>query len=426
MRILWLSNSPMVQSGYGEQTKLFTSRIRDMGHDVAIAANFGIQGITTFWDGMPVFPAQAHNATISTFARHHKADWTIVLYDSWVLKPDEWDDDLQRVAVWAPVDEWPPPVAVVDVLKHRKIQPIAMSRFGEHWLKKAGLDPLYVPHGVDTQVFRPLENGRKDAREVLEMPEDAFVVGMVAANRGWSLHACRKAFPQAFDAFARFAQKHDDVYMYCHTQAQPAPPGMDLVMCARAMGIPEDRIAFPPDVAWHLHVMDNHFVAGMMNGFDVLLNPSMSEGFGIPIIEAQACGVPVIASNHSSMPELTQSGWLVQGDKWWDGSQMAFGISPSVADIVHLLEEAYKNRGNQKLKDGAVEFAQTYDADRVAELYWKPALEALEHPAEIKPFKPNRAMRRQKPSVKERRRLNAEGIALDAEIGKLEREVYER
>jgi glycosyltransferase involved in cell wall biosynthesis len=396
MRILWLSNSPLVQSGYGEQTKMFTPRIRDLGHEVAIAANFGIQATTTVWDGMPVYPAQAHNATVSTFARVHQADWVITLYDTWVFKPKDWDDDLEHVAMWAPVDEWPPPVPVMEVLRHPKVRPIAMSRFGEHWLRKAGLDPLYVPHGVDTAVFRPLEDGRQVARQILEMPDDAFVVGMVAANRGWSLHACRKAFPQAFDAFGQFARRHDDAYMYCHTQATPAPPGMDLVMCARAMGIPEDRIAFPPDVAWHLHVMDNQFVAGVMNGFDVLLNPSMSEGFGIPIIEAQACGVPVIASDHSSMPELTQSGWLVSGDRWWDGSQLSFGIMPSVDSILERLEEAYENRGNQALRDDAFEFAQTYDVDRVTETYWRPTLEALEGPREVGPIASNGLNRQQR------------------------------
>ena len=395
MRILWLSNSPMVGSGYGEQTALFAPRLRDMGHDVAIAANFGIHGATTFWDGMPVFSAQQHNETISTFARHWKADWVITLYDSWVFKLDDWD--VEKIAMWAPVDEWPPPVAVVEVLKNQKIQPIAMSRFGEHWLKKSGLDPLYVPHGVDTKVFKP--GDRAAAREVLEIPEDAFLVGMVGANRGWSKHACRKAFPQAFDAFAQFAARHDDAYLYCHTQAQPGAnsSGIDLVLMSRAMGIPEDRLAFPPDVAWHLHVMDNQFVAGVMAGFDVLLNPSMSEGFGIPIIEAQACGVPVIVSDHSSMPELCQSGWLVSGDRWWDGAQMGFAIMPSVDSILEKLETAYENRGKQLIKDAAVEFAQTYDADRVAEKYWAPVLESLERPKEVPPLA---HIKRQGPKVR--------------------------
>jgi glycosyltransferase involved in cell wall biosynthesis len=376
----------MVASGYGEQTALFVPRIRDMGHDIAIAANFGIQGTTSFWDKIPVFSAQNYNSTVSTFWRHWKADWVITLYDSWVMQPEKWDEDL-RMAIWAPVDEYPPPIGVLNVLNHQNVRAIAMSRFGEHWLRKSGLDPLYVPHGVDTSVFKPFPpEERLKARGVLEMPEDAFIVGMVGANRGWSQHAPRKSFPQAFDAFAEFARNHDDAYLYCHTQAQPASPGIDLILLARAVGIPEDKLAFPPDVAWHLHVMDNSFVAGIMNAFDVLLNPSMCEGFGIPIIEAQACGVPVITSDHSSMPELTQSGWLVSGDRWWDGGQMGFAIMPSVASIVERLEEAYEDRGNLKRREDAREFAMTYDVDRVAEVYWKPALEALGQPTEVGPL----------------------------------------
>src|SRR5205823_2035716 len=37
---------------------------------------------------------------------------------------------------------------------------------------------------------------------------------------------------------------------------------------------------------------------------DVLLYPSLYEGFGLPILEAMACGCPVITSNISSMPEV--------------------------------------------------------------------------------------------------------------------------
>ena len=88
---------------------------------------------------MPVFSAQAHNATVSTFARHWKADWVIC---SLRLVGDEarrvgrhQDGDLGaggRVA---------PSAGVIETLKHEKVRPIAMSRFGEHWLNKASLTP---------------------------------------------------------------------------------------------------------------------------------------------------------------------------------------------------------------------------------------------------------------------------------------------
>lgn len=50
----------------------------------------------------------------------------------------------------------------------------------------------------------------------------------------------------------------------------------------------------------------------LMNGADVFLYPSLYEGFGIPVLEAMACGTPVVASNTTSLPEVVgDTGLLV-------------------------------------------------------------------------------------------------------------------
>jgi hypothetical protein len=102
---------------------------------VAIAANFGLQASATEWEGFQVYPANANwgNPTISTFAKHFQADLVIALCDAWVMKPDMWADDL-KMAIWAPIDHYPIPPAVLAVLQHEKVRPIAMSRDGEMWM----------------------------------------------------------------------------------------------------------------------------------------------------------------------------------------------------------------------------------------------------------------------------------------------------
>jgi glycosyltransferase involved in cell wall biosynthesis len=50
---------------------------------------------------------------------------------------------------------------------------------------------------------------------------------------------------------------------------------------------------------------DKTTLVSLYNAADVLLSPSLYEGFGLTVLEAMACGTPVIASNVSSLPEVT-------------------------------------------------------------------------------------------------------------------------
>jgi glycosyltransferase involved in cell wall biosynthesis len=249
-------------------------------------------------------------------------------------------------------------------------RPIAMSLFGEKQLREGGLDPLYVPHGVDTNVMRPTDN-RAQAREALRIPEDAYVVGMVANNQGFA--PPRKAFPEAFEGFARFRKRHKDAFLYIHAEQSGVRNGLDLPVLAEMFGI-QDVIRFAPQTEMELGI-PQATMADVFSMMDVLLNPSYGEGFGIPIIEAQACGTPVIVTDWTSMPELCGAGWKVGGERWYDSGHGAFFLKPSVQHIASALQKAYEH--SDKMGQKARDFALQYDADLITEKYWKPVLEEL-------------------------------------------------
>jgi glycosyltransferase involved in cell wall biosynthesis len=377
-RLLWLSNAPWGGSGYAEQTALFVPRLAELGHDVAVLCNYGLQGQQTNYGGITCYPSDGYwgNVNLATFADLHRADQVIALCDAWVLNPDIWREGLQA-ALWAPVDHWPIPPAVLGVLNQKeRIRPIAMSRFGLEQMETFDLDPIYVPHAVDTEMFRPQPEIKDEVRDELGIPRDVFLAGMVGANVG-NRSLPRKAFDKALLAFSELARRHDDVWLYLHTQAKPQPhSGLELDRLAEVTRCPPGRVRFPHAEAFQLGI-PRQALAYTYQAFDVLLMPSLGEGFGVPLIEAQACGVPVITSDHSAMTELCGAGWLLAGDPAWDELQASFFIAPFIGQIVDALELAYEHAGDQELRDRAVAFAGDYDADLVTDRYWRPALDEL-------------------------------------------------
>ena len=121
----------------------------------------------------------------------------------------------------------------------------------------AGLEPLYVPHGVDTAVFRPLPQA--EARRSLGLPLDRFLVGMVAANHD---RPSRKALPPALEAFSRFVRRHRDALLYLHTARGDEPwshgNGVELNALIHSFGL-ERHVTFASacGAGWfHLRMLD--------------------------------------------------------------------------------------------------------------------------------------------------------------------------
>lgn len=375
LRILFNSNSVWSPSGYGQQAAEIVPKIKEEGYPLACIDFFGLEGGKLMIDGVLHYPKMQHAYGSDAMVHHGKdfsADVTFSLQDIWVLNPQ----DLVNVKRWipyVPIDHDPAPGPVLDKLKHA-YRIVTYSQFGQKALEVKGFNSVYIPHTVDTEIFRPV-NARKELKKTAGLPEDCFLWGMVAANKD---NPPRKSFQEVMDAFAVFLKKYPNSFLYLHT-IPDFPGGFPLREYAHFLGI-TDKVLYPSayDIAYKLQKSD---MMKVYNAMDVLLLPSISEGFGVPAIEAQSCGTPVVVNNFTSMPELVQN--HITGEvcdvlyKRFSHllSYVAIPNTKSIYDCVMRIKDSNRELMANAARDWIVE---NYDTKKVFQEKWKPFLEKVE------------------------------------------------
>ena len=382
MKILWWSNAPHANTGYGKQTRETVVRLQRLGHEVAVAANFGLYGSSIEWGGIPIYPVRSSPfdaALAGSYAKHFGADLVISLYDLWCLPEDTRQKLNKPWMALIPVDGEPIPPAVVR--RARSLEyPVAYSRHAKQLFDQAGVEAVYIPHGVDTGVFRPARD-REAVRAQLGVPPETYLVAMVAANKGYPP---RKSWPEALEAFARFYGEHSEARLYLHTTRKPhgsEREGVYFDSLLEALGLPRKAVTFADETEMMVGVPDEQ-MAMIYQASDVLLSPSMGEGFCLPVAEAQACGCPVVTMRCSALGEITINGiateplqrlWIPPLAYWW---QLA-----SVEKVYMALGAIYsrsRSTSSACAVAGISFIHQRYNWDMVMETYWKPILERIE------------------------------------------------
>ena len=150
-----------------------------------------------------------------------------------------------------------------------------------------------IPYGVDHDKFRPSESKELTRNKVCHhyyLKETPYFVHISETN--WArkntlglFEAFRKAKASRIPHNLLVVGKNDDVIW---NKAKKIP---GIVMCG---------------------YVTEELIIKIIQGADALLLPSLHEGFGLPLVESMACGVPAITSNVFSPPEIVKdSGLLV-------------------------------------------------------------------------------------------------------------------
>ncbi len=387
MRLAWVSAPAWANTGYGKVTRNFIQRMKYPEEKIVITTGGLQSGPFVEWQGIKHYPGNTverqkgdlYIGNLIPTMIDTKCDTVILHNDAWAFR------DIIREAAqnfitmtYSPIDGGnisPEETEAVASATER----IAMCHYVEKELAKVGLSSVYIPHGVDTKVYNPQD--KMQWRETFGIPKDEFVVGFVGTNI-----SKRKGQAEMFMGFKKAldAGKKFKVIMITNIDGL-AQGGYNLWRLADYVGLPRDMFLFPTAS----FSFTEQEMAGWYNSFDILVNISRGEGFGIPMLESMACGTPVIATDFSSMTELVGGSGILVPPKAIDIytlKNQALAISDY--DIFgeqlircidnHDLVKSMGKRSNQA--------AQKYDWDKVAPA-WDKLFKRIDSEGHFPPFK---------------------------------------
>jgi glycosyltransferase involved in cell wall biosynthesis len=219
-----------------------------------------------------------------------------------------------------------------------------------------------VPEGVATHFFLP-------AARRPERPRFRFL--MVGK---WE---ARKFCDGLLRAFTREFKPDEPVELYLQAHNQYVP-GFSLADRVAATGVSNEHaivLGSPCDLV---------ALRELYRSADCFVLPTRAEGWGLPILESMACGVPAIVTRYSApLAYVTDSnGYFINVARMVEARDAEFGVStglwaePDEAHLQHLMRQAFQNR-DERLAKGelATRDAQSFSWDGAA----RKAVQTTEH-----------------------------------------------
>ncbi len=237
--------------------------------------------------------------------------------------------------------------------------PLLLPAYRGDWRVQAYMRLVAASARRAAVVLTDSEASRRDILEHLRLAPDRVRTVYLAADEAY-----RPQLPDAVDAVRRRlglppryvlyfggfdVRKNLRAVFAAFAEAASHVPDVGLVVAGR---LPARDTAFTPDprrLADEAGVADRTVFVGWVDeadkpalyaGAEAFLFPSRYEGFGLPPLEAMACGTPVIASRAASLPEIVGDGGLLYDAD--DVAGMAAGLAAVLTDATRRAALAEK------------------------------------------------------------------------------------
>lgn len=280
----------------------------------------------------------------------NKYDMVFFINDAWIIM--QYLAEMRKAKIDIPVVSYIP----IDA-KHIKphfIEPlnttahvIAYTEFGLNEMKLGGLNVPHsvIPHGIDTTTFHKVPV--KEAREECGLDPDWFITLSVARNQNRKRLDLLMYF---FSEWVHRTNKPDNVKLYYHGALRDL--GWDLLDLAAHWKI-DNRFIITSHNLSPDRMIPVEKLKYIYSSADVFVHPCASEGFGLPIAEAMACGTPCLLPYSSALAEWPKGGveyYEVYDDVPYvnTGGVNTIMDTPKLSSFIEKMEKLYQEAQYRK------------------------------------------------------------------------------
>lgn len=339
-----------IASGYGRISTETNRRLLQRGYQIMAASIYYDGLLPPALEGQPIpywvaaLAGKDWVQSVINLINAYQPDIIHVIQDAPYAEqlrnaPIDWSK--YHLMITTPVDGAPVFPNWVNLLK-KADGVLSISQFGVDTHKAAGIASELCRPGVDSNVFFALNEAERAAlRQKAGIEDGAFVVGSMCMNQG------RKDIPDMLRAFFGFASDKPNA-RYILDMDAVSPAGWDIPVTCQQYGWDASKLIFRANLLQRgVLTMRERY-----NLLDAHMVISHREGYGLPLVEAQACGVVSIALDWCSGTEICGEGKGVlikpldyDSIGTWGGALDKF---PSVSQLTAVLQMLYDEPDTRK------------------------------------------------------------------------------
>jgi len=355
LKVLFLADNPTMATGYGKIVKNLGFQLNKKGIEVGY---IGIQYL-----GAPIdidlgfktilFPFDVFNSNrcIDRVIDYFKPDYLIHVRDNWAFFFEKYNlsefKNKVKIVLYSPVNEYPVPIKFLQCVNQGHFQLVTTKKAMEYF-KKNGIDNVdYLYHGVDLDTYKRFSHVKKEDFGFT----GEIVIGFIGENTE------RKDIPKLIYAVSELSKKYDlNLYLHTNPEGKIVLEPFQILTYIHYYKISQITIFPRIEGLWGF---DDKKLAEVINCFDIYCSPSKAEGFDIPCIEAQACGIPVIASKIPAHEEIMGDNYVkVETDvefTKWGGIRNPVKVKDLIEKLELLIEDEklrkeYSEKGIENAK----------------------------------------------------------------------------